>query len=157
MNFDFKNGCKMNLRIITRNHAADRKIRFLTKSISKPFGRAMAMPRAWELMRIGSVNFKRLFNRTERFVLFNIIKTFHMIIWWATDKIQNYTTFKLFLYKFLPIDVHVDSRIINFFYVYRKFILKNFWKFLIPILIHWGSKEEDDWSGVIIGLAPPSL
>ena len=42
-------GVKMTLRIITENHAADLKIGFLTKSISKPNGHATAMPRAWEL------------------------------------------------------------------------------------------------------------
>ena len=42
-------GVKMNLRIITKNHAADPKIGFLTKSIPKPYGRATAMPPAWEL------------------------------------------------------------------------------------------------------------
>ena len=31
----------MNFRIKTKNHAADPDIGFLTKSISKPFGRAM--------------------------------------------------------------------------------------------------------------------
>ena len=40
---------KMNLRIITKNHAADPEKGFLTKSISKPNGRATAMPTAWEL------------------------------------------------------------------------------------------------------------
>ena len=40
---------KMNLRIKTKNHPADPKIGFLTKSISKPNGRARAMPPAWEL------------------------------------------------------------------------------------------------------------
>ena len=40
---------KMNLRIITKNHAADPEIRFLIKSISKPFGRATGMPPAWGL------------------------------------------------------------------------------------------------------------
>ena len=40
---------KMNLRIITKNHAADPETGFLTKSISKPYGRATAMPPAWEL------------------------------------------------------------------------------------------------------------
>ena len=39
----------MNLRIITKNHAGDSEIEFLTKSISKSYGRAMAMPIAWEL------------------------------------------------------------------------------------------------------------
>ena len=41
----------MNLRIITKNHAADPEIGFLTKSISKPSGRATAMPTAWELIK----------------------------------------------------------------------------------------------------------
>ena len=42
-------GVKMYLRIIIKNLAADREKGFLEKSISKPFGRAMAMPTAWEL------------------------------------------------------------------------------------------------------------
>ena len=42
-------GVKMYLRIITKNHAADPEIGFLTKSISKPVGRATAIPSAWEL------------------------------------------------------------------------------------------------------------
>ena len=46
-----KIGLKMHLRIITKNHAADPEIGFLTKSISKPFGRTAAMPPAWELKR----------------------------------------------------------------------------------------------------------
>ena len=37
---------KVNLTIITKNHAADPEIGFLTKSISKPYGRATAMPPA---------------------------------------------------------------------------------------------------------------
>ena len=41
---------KMNVRIITTNHAADPEIGFLTKSISKPYCRATAMPTAWELI-----------------------------------------------------------------------------------------------------------
>ena len=40
----------MNFRIIKKNHAADPGIGFLTKSISKPYGRATAMPTAWDLM-----------------------------------------------------------------------------------------------------------
>ena len=48
-NFDSKNGCKMNLRIITKNRAADPAIMFLTKSILRPYGRATAMPTALEL------------------------------------------------------------------------------------------------------------
>ena len=42
-------GVKMNLRIITKNHAANPEIGFLTKSISMPVGRATAMPPASEL------------------------------------------------------------------------------------------------------------
>ena len=40
---------KMNLRIITKNQAADPEIGFLAKSISKPNGYAMIMATAWEL------------------------------------------------------------------------------------------------------------
>ena len=40
---------KMNLRIITKNHAADPEKGFLAKSISKSNGYATAMPTAWEL------------------------------------------------------------------------------------------------------------
>ena len=39
----------MNFRIITKHHAADPEIAFVTKSISKPYGRATVMPTAWEL------------------------------------------------------------------------------------------------------------
>ena len=39
---------KINLRIITKNHAADPKKRFLAKSISKSNGYATAMPIAWK-------------------------------------------------------------------------------------------------------------
>ena len=50
-NFDLKNWGKMvvNLRIKTENHEAYPEIWFLTKSILKPYGRATAMPPAWEL------------------------------------------------------------------------------------------------------------
>ena len=49
MIFDVKRAVKMNLRIITKNHAADPEIGFLAKSISKSNGCATAMPTAWEL------------------------------------------------------------------------------------------------------------
>ena len=39
----------MNLRIITKNPTADPEKGFLTKSISKPYGRATGMSTAWEL------------------------------------------------------------------------------------------------------------
>ena len=42
---------KINLTIITKNHAADPEIGFLAKSISQSDGSATAMPTAWELMR----------------------------------------------------------------------------------------------------------
>ena len=42
-------GVKMNFRILTKNHAAYPEIGFLTKSISKPYGRTTAMLPAWEL------------------------------------------------------------------------------------------------------------
>ena len=45
-------GVKMNLRTITKNHEADPEIWFITKSISKPYGRATAMPPAWELISV---------------------------------------------------------------------------------------------------------
>ena len=49
-----KMAVKMNLRLnlITKNHAADPEIEFLTKSISKLDGCATAMPTAWELKKI---------------------------------------------------------------------------------------------------------
>ena len=40
---------RINLRIITQNHAADPETEFLRKSITKPYGRATANPPAWEL------------------------------------------------------------------------------------------------------------
>ena len=49
MDIYFKNGVKMNLRIITKNHAADPEIGFFTKSILKSYGRATAMSSAWGL------------------------------------------------------------------------------------------------------------
>ena len=39
----------MNFRITTKNHEIGPEIGFLTKSISKPYGRATALPPAWEL------------------------------------------------------------------------------------------------------------
>ena len=39
----------MNFRIIMKNRAGDLEIGFLTKSILKSYGRATAIPTAWEL------------------------------------------------------------------------------------------------------------
>ena len=38
----------MNFEIIKKNHAADLEIQFSTESVSKPYGRAMVMPTAWD-------------------------------------------------------------------------------------------------------------
>ena len=43
-------GVKMNLGRIKKNLAADPEIGFLTKLISKPYGRATALPPASELI-----------------------------------------------------------------------------------------------------------
>ena len=40
---------KMNLSIIRKNNVADPETRFLAKVILKPYGRATALPPAWEL------------------------------------------------------------------------------------------------------------
>ena len=42
---------RIDLRVITKNHAADPEIGFLTISISKPNGRALVMPTAWVLRK----------------------------------------------------------------------------------------------------------
>ena len=49
MNFDLKMAMKINLKTITKNHAADPKIGLLTKSISKRNDCATASSTAWEL------------------------------------------------------------------------------------------------------------
>ena len=46
-------GVKMNLRMITKNPAVDPEIGFLKISILKQYGRAKAMPTAWELRSTG--------------------------------------------------------------------------------------------------------
>ena len=57
---------KMNSRVVTRNHSADPEIGFLTKSIPKPYGRATAMPPAWELKYMPiSRCLKILFSKTK--------------------------------------------------------------------------------------------
>ena len=54
-------GIKSNLKIISKNHAADSEKAFLTNSISKPFGRATASPTAWELKF--SCTFTEIYNK----------------------------------------------------------------------------------------------
>ena len=53
----------MNLRKITKNHATDPEIGFVTKSIPRPYDRATAMPPAWEL-----IDTKRIFFEKKLFV-----------------------------------------------------------------------------------------
>ena len=60
MNFDLKMVEEMNLRIITKNDAADPEIGFLTKSIPKPHGRSAAMPTALDLRMITNLQNKKI-------------------------------------------------------------------------------------------------
>ena len=81
-------GVKMNFRIITKNHAADPEIRFLTKSISKPFGRATAMPPAWEtkIFRLG-LFWSRIFSVILRNkTLATTAKRYSRILWLSLSK-----------------------------------------------------------------------
>ena len=56
----------MNLRIVTRNRAADSKIGFLIKSIFKPYGRAAAMTKACELRNQSKANTNLYFSRVSK-------------------------------------------------------------------------------------------
>ena len=83
-------GVKMNFRIITKNHAADPEIRFLTKSISKPFSRATVMPPAWELrqkyFRLG-LFWSRIFSVILRNKTLAITaKRYSRILWLSLSK-----------------------------------------------------------------------
>ena len=62
-------GVKMNSRIITKNHTADPEIGFLTKSISKPNGRATAMPPAWELKLLRFLRHNQICLHKFRFII----------------------------------------------------------------------------------------
>ena len=58
----------MNFRIKPKNHAVDSVIGFLTKSISKPYSRATAMPPAWELtikLTLDSIHGRKYHNKLE--------------------------------------------------------------------------------------------
>ena len=61
----------MNLRIITKSHAGapagDPEKAFLTKSISKPYSRATAMPPAWELKKYETPRTLRTLNAKNHF------------------------------------------------------------------------------------------
>ena len=59
-------GLKMNSRIIKEYHEVDPVNGFLTKSISKPYGRATAMPPAWELIPLIIARHTRLSIRGVR-------------------------------------------------------------------------------------------
>ena len=73
MHYDLKNGCKVNLRIIPKNHCADPEISFLTKSVSKPYCRVTVMPIAWELITYESSHF-RFFPLPTQFLTLPIIE-----------------------------------------------------------------------------------
>ena len=45
---------KINVRIITENHAADLELGFLTKSILKPFGRAVRVREGYKNQNVFS-------------------------------------------------------------------------------------------------------
>ena len=60
---------KMNLRIITKNHTADPEKEFLTKSISKPFGRATVTPPAWEFNQYFAHNKRIIMIQTQNYVI----------------------------------------------------------------------------------------
>ena len=57
-------GVKVNFRIITKNNAAGPEKGFLTKSISKPYGCATAMPPAWESRKGMLLALIRIFERS---------------------------------------------------------------------------------------------
>ena len=58
---------KMNLRIKTKNNAADSEIGFLTKSIRKPYSRHADMATAWELINAHFIeeNFPELQDKNQ--------------------------------------------------------------------------------------------
>ena len=56
LTFDIKNGCKNEFKDNYKNHAADAVLGFLTKSISKPYGRETAMPTSWALIHGGQMS-----------------------------------------------------------------------------------------------------
>ena len=54
--YDFKNGVKMNLRIIMKNHAANSKIRSSQNIDLRADGTHESQPTAWELNHLRSVS-----------------------------------------------------------------------------------------------------
>ena len=79
MNFDLKMGVKMNSRIIMKNHAADPAMGLLTKSISKLFGRATAMPPAWKLTQLLKFVKKKYFLIDSSFFLYYLNVVYRMV------------------------------------------------------------------------------
>ena len=68
-------GIKLNIRIITKNHEADPEKGFLKETISKPYGRATAMPPAWELR---DKSFKFFSSTSSNFII--LFKIYIIII-----------------------------------------------------------------------------
>ena len=62
MDFDFENGCKNEYKDNNKNHAADPEIGFLTKLISKLYGRPMALPLAWQLNLLVKLKIREFIN-----------------------------------------------------------------------------------------------
>ena len=60
MNFDFENRCKMNLRIITKNHAAESKIASAFKIDFRADWTHESIPTAWELTLKSGISLKIL-------------------------------------------------------------------------------------------------
>ena len=63
---------KINLRIRTKNHAADPEIGFLPKSISKPGSHALTMPIAWELKFLFFLSIYKVVRTDAKSILLNL-------------------------------------------------------------------------------------
>ena len=98
----------MNLKLITKNHEPDSKIGFLTKTISKPFSRARAMPLAWELSALlVKVRKDQIFNKRSFSSSWTIRRNFLFFIFTRNvfepgndlglEVAQNFCGLKLFL------------------------------------------------------------
>ena len=90
---------KINLRIITKNHAADPEIGFLKKSISKPYGRTTAMPTVWELnaAKFSVISTVRMFfflTVLSHYILELIMQVFTINLSMFSNKSKNRIVYK---------------------------------------------------------------
>ena len=78
-------GVKIDLRIITKNHAADIEKEFLKKSILKRYGHATAMPTSWELrdddFEIEKTGGKSYYIRIHHTITHTFMKTARCLKW----------------------------------------------------------------------------